>query len=130
MKIFFPSIFFNIPFPSFRYVENGSLQKTIEAFGELPEELVASYVVKILEGLSYLHRQNVVHCDLKAANILSTKTGNIKLADFGVSLNLNAVQTIAKDAYEANGTPYWSKLVSSFILFRCYSSNRSFPFLY
>lgn len=43
---------------------------------------------------------------MKAANILSTKQGNIKLADFGVSLNLNAVQSLAVEN-EANGTPYW-----------------------
>ncbi|KAL8286801.1 hypothetical protein RQP46_004329 [Phenoliferia psychrophenolica] len=89
------------------YVENGSLQKTIKHFGELPESLVASYVVKILEGLDYLHSSQVVHCDLKAANILSTKTGNIKLSDFGVSLNLNAVQNIKQDVADVQGTPNW-----------------------
>ncbi|KAK4702378.1 hypothetical protein P7C70_g3845, partial [Phenoliferia sp. Uapishka_3] len=89
------------------YVENGSLQKTIKHFGELPESLVASYVVKILEGLDYLHSSQVVHCDLKAANILSTKTGNIKLSDFGVSLNLNAVQNIKQDVPDVAGTPNW-----------------------
>lgn len=47
------------------YVENGSLQHTIKAYGELPEALVASYVVRILEGLDFLHSKNVVHCDLK-----------------------------------------------------------------
>lgn len=50
-----------------RFVENGSLQRTLKQFGELPESLVASYVVKILEGLAYLHAQGVVHCDLKGA---------------------------------------------------------------
>lgn len=50
-----------------RYVENGSLQKTLKHFGELPESLVASYVVKILEGLDFLHSKQVVHCDLKGA---------------------------------------------------------------
>lgn len=47
------------------YVENGSLQHTIKAYGELPEALVASYVVRVLEGLDFLHSKNVVHCDLK-----------------------------------------------------------------
>lgn len=52
-----------------RFIENGSLQKTLKAFGELPEGLVASYVVKILEGLDYLHSMNVVHCDLKGESL-------------------------------------------------------------
>jgi serine/threonine protein kinase len=42
-----------------RYVENGSLLHTLNAFGNLSEALVASYVVKILEGLSYLHSVQV-----------------------------------------------------------------------
>ncbi|GAA5861956.1 hypothetical protein JCM8547_001538 [Rhodosporidiobolus lusitaniae] len=94
------------------FAEGGSLQSTLKQYGQLPETLVATYVVKILEGLSYLHSQNVVHCDLKAANILSTKNGNIKLSDFGVSLNLSAVKATATKglnpgAGEANGTPNW-----------------------
>lgn len=88
------------------YVENGSLLHTLKAFGNFPEKLVASYVVKILEGLNYLHDMKVVHCDLKAANILTTKNGNVKLSDFGVSLNLKAMEKIKNDAI---GTPNWSE---------------------
>lgn len=65
---------------------------------------MASYVVKILEGLHYLHQSDVVHCDLKAANILTTKNGNVKLSDFGVSLNLRAMEREMKDVA---GTPNW-----------------------
>jgi serine/threonine protein kinase len=87
-----------------RYAENGSLGQILKAFGKLNERLVAGYVVKILEGLHYLHQSDVVHCDLKAANILTTKTGNVKLSDFGVSLNLRAMQRENKDVA---GTPNW-----------------------
>ncbi|KAH7926017.1 hypothetical protein BV22DRAFT_388481 [Leucogyrophana mollusca] len=86
------------------YAESGSLGQTLKAFGKLNERLVASYVVKILEGLHYLHGCDVVHCDLKAANILTTKTGNVKLSDFGVSLNLRAMEREIKDVA---GTPNW-----------------------
>lgn len=88
------------------FVENGSLANTLKAFGSFPESLVASYSLRILQGLAYLHDQHVAHCDLKAANILTTKAGDVKLSDFGVSLNLHlkeaATGTVA-------GTPNWSK---------------------
>ncbi|CED84355.1 pkinase-domain-containing protein [Phaffia rhodozyma] len=87
------------------YVENGSLGSTIQSFGKLDEKLVAGYVIKILEGLSYLHDQKVVHCDLKAANILTTKTGNVKLTDFGVSLCLASVEKTRRN--DVAGTPNW-----------------------
>lgn len=89
------------------YVENGSLGQTLKAFGKFNEKLVATYVTKILEGLHYLHEQQVVHCDLKAANILSTKNGNIKLSDFGVSLTLNAMENAKETADNVAGTPNW-----------------------
>ena len=57
-----------------------------------------------LEGLDYLDQSDVVHCDLKAANILTTKTGSVILSDFGVSLNLRAMERKIKDV--AN-TPNW-----------------------
>lgn len=86
------------------YAENGSLGQILKAFGKLNERLVGGYVVKILEGLHYLHTSDVVHCDLKAANILTTKNGNVKLSDFGVSLNLRAMEREIKDVA---GTPNW-----------------------
>lgn len=79
----------------------------LKAFGKLNERLVATYVMKILEGLDYLHRNDVVHCDLKAANILTTKHGNVKLSDFGVSLNMRNVGRDAKP--DIAGTPNWSE---------------------
>ncbi|KAF9948017.1 hypothetical protein BGZ72_010005, partial [Mortierella alpina] len=86
------------------FVENGSLLTTLKSFGTFPEKLVVAYVVKILEGLVYLHGKQVVHCDLKAANILTTKNGNVKLSDFGVSLNLKVKES---DFGAVAGTPNW-----------------------
>ena len=68
-----------------RLVENGSLSSIVKKFGKFPENLVCVYITQVLEGLVYLHEQGVVHRDIKGANILTTKEGIIKLADFGVA---------------------------------------------
>ena len=43
-----------------------------------------------LQGLAYLHDQGVAHRDIKGANILTTKEGLVKLADFGVAAKVCA----------------------------------------
>ncbi|KAM7185405.1 putative SEPH-like protein [Naviculisporaceae sp. PSN 640] len=86
------------------YCENGSLHSICKAYGKFPENLVGVYMTQVLQGLQYLHDQGVIHRDIKGANILTTKDGTVKLADFGVSTS-----TLAGPDKEAQvvGTPYW-----------------------
>ncbi|KAI0293264.1 kinase-like domain-containing protein, partial [Russula brevipes] len=69
------------------YAENESLKEKLDSSGSLSETLVANYVVGILMGLDFLHRNGIVHGNLKAASIFTTNVGNVKLSDFGLSLN-------------------------------------------
>ena len=83
------------------FIENGSLASILKKFGgKFNESLVAIYTTQVLKGLAYLHAQGVVHRDIKGANILATKDGTIKLADFGVA-------TEGGDFEGVVGTPYW-----------------------
>lgn len=88
------------------YVENGSLANIIKPnkFGPFPESLVAVYIAQVLEGLVYLHEQGVIHRDIKGANILTTKEGLVKLADFGVATKLTEADV---NTHSVVGTPYW-----------------------
>lgn len=43
------------------------------------------FASQLFEGLDYLHRRGVLHRDIKAANILVSSTGQLKLADFGLA---------------------------------------------
>lgn len=84
------------------YCENGSLHSICKNFGKFPENLVAIYMSQVLHGLLYLHDQGVIHRDIKGANILTTKEGLVKLADFGV-----ATKTAGLNDSSVVGTPYW-----------------------
>jgi len=53
---------------------------------------IAFITESILNGLSYLHKKNVIHRDLKSDNILIFKDGSIKIGDFGLSTRLNDIQ--------------------------------------
>lgn len=87
---------------SARYCENGSLHSISKNFGRFPENLVGLYMSQVLHGLLYLHEQGVIHRDIKGANILTTKQGLVKLADFGV-----ASRTTGLHESSVVGTPYW-----------------------
>ena len=88
------------------YIEQGSLLNLVKQFGQIPESLIANYVSQTLAGLHYLHSHSVTHCDIKCANILATKRGELKLTDFGVSRTFGRIES-GSLAEEAVGTPYW-----------------------
>jgi serine/threonine protein kinase len=66
------------------YCMGGSVKDLITKFNKpLTEDQVAGVLVGALSGLIYLHDRNIIHRDLKAANILLSEDGSAKLADFG-----------------------------------------------
>ncbi|CAI9287137.1 unnamed protein product [Lactuca saligna] len=82
-------------------VTKGSLASLYQKY-HLGDSQVSVYTRQILSGLSYLHERNVVHRDIKCANILVDVTGSVKLADFGL-----AKATKLNDIKSCKGTPYW-----------------------
>jgi hypothetical protein len=65
------------------YVPGGSLAHLLGNIGPLPEKTIKVYMKQILKGVEYLHKNRVVHRDIKAANLLVDIDGTIKLSDFG-----------------------------------------------
>jgi serine/threonine-protein kinase len=65
-------------------VDGSTLAELIEQ-GRLPEAVAIDYAIQICAGLSYAHRQGLLHRDVKPANILITKDDVVKLSDFGIA---------------------------------------------
>uniref|UniRef100_A0A7S2RWN6 Protein kinase domain-containing protein n=1 Tax=Mucochytrium quahogii TaxID=96639 RepID=A0A7S2RWN6_9STRA len=76
------------------FVAGGSLSQMIKEFNApLRDELVAKFTYQMLKGIAYLHSKNIIHRDIKGANVLVTLNGTAKLADFGCSLLLDGMNT-------------------------------------
>lgn len=94
------------------YVPGGSVQTMLNSYGALPEPLVRSFVRQILTGLSYLHNRDIIHRDIKGANILVDNKGTIKISDFGISKKLEASNILSgannnKHRPSLQGSVFW-----------------------
>uniref|UniRef100_A0A6B2LBM3 Protein kinase domain-containing protein n=1 Tax=Arcella intermedia TaxID=1963864 RepID=A0A6B2LBM3_9EUKA len=83
------------------YCGVGSVKDVMKVVMEALSETQCKYVLHhTLKGLVYMHAQGILHLDVKAANILLTETGVVKLADFGVSQVLKSSEmTKGQDDY-------------------------------
>ena len=72
------------------YVAGGSVATMLVNYGSLGETLIANFVRQILQGLNYLHSKDIIHRDIKGANILVDNKGTVKISDFGISKRVEA----------------------------------------
>ncbi|KAF2760479.1 protein kinase byr2 [Pseudovirgaria hyperparasitica] len=72
------------------YVPGGSVASMLVNYGPLGEGLIGTFVRQILTGLAYLHSKDIIHRDIKGANILVDNKGSVKISDFGISKRVEA----------------------------------------
>lgn len=72
------------------YMNLRSAQEMMEIYNNpVPENIIAKMAIQILKGLRDMHSKRILHRDIKPANVLLDDSGQIKLADFGVSGRIN-----------------------------------------
>jgi len=81
------------------YIEGGELFTLLRRSKVFPNQVAKFYSAEVLLALEYLHSKNIIYRDLKPENILLTRSGHIKLADFGFA------KEVEMNTYTLCGTP-------------------------
>ncbi|OHT02848.1 CAMK family protein kinase [Tritrichomonas foetus] len=85
------------------YADGKDLQKYLETHKQIAEKQVLQIFTQIILGLDYIHSQNVLHRDIKTANVFLFRKGLVKLGDFGIAREVQNDEL----AGTLIGTPYF-----------------------
>lgn len=102
------------------FIEGHDLQYYLDLGYEFPEETLRIWMIQLAQVLQYLHSQKpaIYHSDIKPANIMVTKEGNICLIDFGISLD-------GTDGYQIKGISQWYAAPEQFEMAQNYANGIS-----
>ena len=86
------------------YIDGRSLQSILDEVRILPLPLAVKILRQACRSLTHAHRQQVVHRDVKPANIMITRTDEVKLMDFGLAA---VVSSVTNKITSIRGTPFY-----------------------
>ena len=89
------------------YMHHGSLYTDLQIKGPLNIDTVIKYTYHVLEGITYLHQQHIIHRDVRGKNLLLDQYFNIKLTDIKISKQLETLSS-THDATATDAAVKWT----------------------
>jgi len=93
-----------VAYIAMEFVEGHTLSQYLAQHVKFSEADVASMATQLLDALAHAHEHGVWHRDVKPSNVIMTKTGRIKIADFGIARTDTSALTMANSVL---GTPMY-----------------------
>ncbi len=78
-----------VPFIVMEYVEGRTLRDILKSEGPLPPRRAMEITSEVAGALDFSHRNGLIHRDVKPANVMITRTGAVKVMDFGIARALS-----------------------------------------
>ena len=97
---------------SMEYVDGKNFRQIIDRDGALDSQTIAKVMTAMAEALGYAHSLGMIHRDIKPENIMITEDGRVKLADFGLAMQVDSAEATEVERDDAGrikvmGTPLY-----------------------
>ncbi|GAA5124212.1 Stk1 family PASTA domain-containing Ser/Thr kinase [Pseudonocardia adelaidensis] len=97
-----------LPYIVMEYVDGQTLREIVKTQGPLTQQRVIEVMADVCAALDFSHRHNIIHRDVKPANIMINRAGAVKVMDFGIARALGEGQNVTQTAAVIGTAQYLS----------------------
>jgi beta-lactam-binding protein with PASTA domain/tRNA A-37 threonylcarbamoyl transferase component Bud32 len=102
------SDFGQLPYIVMEYVEGQTLREIVKTSGPMSQQRVIEVMADVCAALDFSHKHNIIHRDVKPANIMINRSGAVKVMDFGIARALGEGQNMTQTAAVIGTAQYLS----------------------
>ncbi|WP_214369312.1 Stk1 family PASTA domain-containing Ser/Thr kinase [Pseudonocardia sp. H11422] len=97
-----------LPYIVMEYVDGQTLREIVKTQGPMTQQKVIEVMADVCAALDFSHRHNIIHRDVKPANIMINRAGAVKVMDFGIARALGEGQNVTQTAAVIGTAQYLS----------------------
>jgi beta-lactam-binding protein with PASTA domain/predicted Ser/Thr protein kinase len=97
-----------LPYIVMEYVDGQTLREIVKTEGPMTQQQVVEVMADVCAALDFSHRHNIIHRDVKPANIMINHAGAVKVMDFGIARALGEGQNVTQTAAVIGTAQYLS----------------------
>ena len=97
-----------LPYIVMEYVEGVTLRDIVHTEGPMPSKRAIEVIADACQALNFSHQHGIIHRDVKPANIMISKTGAVKVMDFGIARALSDANSVTQTAAVIGTAQYLS----------------------